>query len=124
MAPPHPATEAWAELWRRRNARKTSLSRLTGSTVGSSALRTEAKEAVQHYFREVRPHLVALRFDGPQVEALDQVTQHILELAARPNRKSTYKRRIRDLDGRRGAVEAAIEIRASGGLPPPAARLT
>jgi hypothetical protein len=124
MTSPHPATEAWAELWRRLDALRASLNRVHGANVGSTAVRTEAKEAVQHYFREVRPQLVMLRFDVAQIDSLDQITQHILELAARPNRKSTYQGRMRELSGLRGTIEAAIEIRAGGGIPQPAARLT
>src|SRR5271166_6093402 len=124
MTTPHPATEAWAEWWRRLDALRVSVNRVKGAIVSSAAVRTEAKEAVQHYFRQVRPQLINLRFDAEQIDSLDQITQHVLELAARPNRKSTYKGCMRELNGLRGAFEAAIEIRASSGVPQPAARLT
>lgn len=124
MTSPHPAPEAWAEWWHRLDALKSTLNRVKGMLVSSSAARNEAKEAVQFYFRQVRPQLAALYFDAEQIDALDRITQHILELAARPNRKSTYQGRIRELNGSRGAVEAAIEMRASGRSPQPATRLT
>src|SRR5437870_13618927 len=106
MTSPHPALEAWAEWWRRLDALRSSLNRIKGMLVSSSAVRDEAKEAVQFYFRQVRLQLAILRFDDEQVDTLDRITQHILELAARPNRKSTYQGRMRELNGMRGAVEA------------------
>jgi hypothetical protein len=124
MTSPHPATEAWAEWWRRLDALRISVTRVKGAIISSVAVRTEAKEAVQHYFRQVRTLLIALRFDGEQIDALDQISQHILELAANPNRKSTYRICVRELNRLRGAFEAAIEIRAGGGVPQPATRLT
>jgi hypothetical protein len=123
MTPSHPAAEAWAEWWRRLDALKISVGRAEGTNIGSAAVRTEAKETVQHYFRQARPQLLALRSDAAQVNTLDAITQHILELTARPNRKSTYQKCIRELNGLRATVEAAIEIRASG-TPPHQARLT
>ena len=84
MTPPHPATEAWAEWWRRLDTLKVSVSRIEGATVGSADVRAEAKEAVQHYFRQIRPQLIALRIDGASIDSLDQVSQHILELHGAP----------------------------------------
>lgn len=124
MTSPHPATDAWAEWWRRLDALKISVNQVKGTILGSATVRTEAKEAVQHFFRQVRPQLVALRFDGEQIDSLDQISQHVLELAAHANRKSTYQGCIRELNGLRGKFEAAIEIRVGGGVPQPAAHLT
>jgi hypothetical protein len=102
----------------------TSVKRVKGEIAGSTAFRGEAKEAVQYYFRETRPELADLSLDYSQIGALDAVNQHLLKLAAAPNRKSTYRACIRKLNSLRGEVEAAIEIRAISLRPQQTTRLT
>lgn len=120
MNEPHPAAEAWAEWWRRLDEFSASIKRVRGQLAGATSFREEAKEVVQFYFRQVRPELVSLPIDQQQLDSLDGINQHMLELAARPNRKSTYRTRMRELNGLRGRIETAIEIRANA----PAARQT
>jgi hypothetical protein len=68
--------------------------------------------------------LVALKVDPEKVERFDSITQHLLKLAARTSRKSTYRHRMRDLADLRHEVETAIEIRATEGNTYPPTRLT
>jgi hypothetical protein len=124
MITPHPATESWAQWWNEIDALAAFLKRGKGSLISSSSTREQAKLVVQHYFRNVRPHLVDLAIDEVQIDQLDWVSQYLLKLAAKTSRKSTYKTRIRDLDELRSEVETAIEIRATGGNTHSATRLT
>jgi hypothetical protein len=89
-----------------------------GAIISSTSLRAEAREAVQYYFRQVRPHLLQLRVNDAAVEQFDWITQYIVKLTSRGNRKSTYLRRLRELTDLRGDVEGEIEIRAVGAAQP------
>lgn len=109
----HPAAESWAAWWRELNKLDLSIKRVRGQVAGSNAFRDDAKAAVQFYFREVRPALTGLPLDDADLGILDEINQHMLELAARPSRKSTYRSRMRELKALQGRVEAKIEIRAN-----------
>ena len=124
MNGPHPAATVWAEWWLRLDRLNASVKRVKGQIAGSTVFRDEAKETVQFYFRQMRPQLIDLPLEDGQIAALDGINQHLLELAARPNRKSTYRSRMRELRALRGRVETAIEIRANSPSPQPAPRLT
>jgi hypothetical protein len=124
MTSSHPAPEAWAQWWNELDTLAALLKRGKGALVSSTALRERAKLAVQHYFRQVRPHLVDLSIDAVHVEQLDWISQYLLKLASKTNRRSTYRTRMRELDDLRGEIETAVEIRATGGDARPAARLT
>ncbi len=118
MSPSHPATEAWSEWWQRLDLLIRHLRRGRGAIVSSSSLRTEAKEAVQHYFRQVRPQLLHLGIGEAEIEQLDWITQYIVKLTSRGNRKSTYLRRLREITDLRGDVEGDIEIRSASAAQP------
>lgn len=113
MNDPHPAAETWAEWWRRLDVFGASIKRVRGQFASATAFREEAKEAVQFYFRQVRPQLVTLPLAPEDIDGIDSINQHLLELAARPNRKSTYRSEMRKLNALRGRVETEIEIRAN-----------
>ena len=119
MNGPHPAATVWAEWWLRLDRLNASVKRVKGQIAGSTVFRDEAKETVQFYFRQMRPQLIDLPLEDGQIAALDGINQHLLELAARPNRKSTYRSRMRELRALRGRVETAIEIRANSPSPNP-----
>jgi hypothetical protein len=123
MNPSHPATEAWSEWWKRLDSLIRHLRRGRGAIVNSTSLRAEAKEAVQHYFRQVRPHLLQLNIGDAKIDQFDWITQYIVRLTSRGNRKSTYLRRLRELTDLRGDVEGDIEIRSASAVQP-ATRLT
>ena len=123
MTSPHPAIEAWAQWWREINTLSEFLKRSKGSLVSSLPTRDQAKRVVQSYFREVRPYLVSLTIESVQVEQLDWISQYLLKLASKTNRRSTYRTRMRELEDLRGQVEIGIEIQASSGTPS-TARLT
>ena len=70
MRSSHPAAETWAEWWRQLDLLTTHLRRVKGVNVSSLDLRNTAREAVQHYFREVRPRLRGLGVSEPKIEEL------------------------------------------------------
>lgn len=123
MSPPHPAAEAWANWWNELDALGASLKRSKGALVSSLSTREQAKAAVQYYFRQVRPHLLQLSIEEPKIEQLDWISQYLLKLSAKTNRRSTYRTRMRELDDLHGDIETAIEIRAAGTGARPTARL-
>src|ERR1700674_5118532 len=118
MNPSHPATEAWSGWWQRLDSLIRHIRRGRGAIISSTSLRAEAREAVQYYFRQVRPHLVQLHVNDSEIEQFDWITQYIVKLTSRGNRKSTYLRRLRELTDLRGDVEGEIEIRAVGAAQP------
>jgi hypothetical protein len=124
MTSSHPAPEAWARWWNDLDTLAAALKRGKAALVSSTDLRDQVKLVVQHYFRQVRPHLVDLSIDAPQLEQLDRISQYLLKLASKTNRRSTYRTRMRELDYLRGEIETTIEIRATGGGGRPATRLT
>jgi Predicted pPIWI-associating nuclease len=115
MSSSHPAAEAWAEWWKQLDLLTVHVRRVKGINVSSRDLRDTAREAVQHYFREVRPHLRRLGVGETKIEELDWVAQYIVKLASGTSRKSTYMRRLRELSTLRIGVETTIEIQAAGG---------
>jgi len=120
MTPAHPASEAWAEWWRQLDALKTAIYPLSNN-VSSARVREDARSVVQFYFREVRRPLEAVGIEAEKINEIDQKLQHMIELAAGVNRKSTYLGIIRELAKLRAPLTMAIEIRANAkpAAPPP-----
>jgi hypothetical protein len=114
MSSSHPAAAAWQEWWRQLDLLTAHLRRVKGINVGSLDMRNEAREAVQHYFREVRPRLIKLGVGETKIEELDWVAQYIVKLASATSRRSTYFRRLRELSLLRVGIETAIEVQAAG----------
>lgn len=118
MTQGHPASDAWAEWWRKLDSLKAALARLA-TNVSSARVREDAREVVQFYFREVRGPLENVGVETETVAAIDQKMQHMIELAAGVNRKATYLGIIRGLAKLRAPLTAAIEIRANAKSAPP-----
>jgi hypothetical protein len=108
----HPASEAWAEWWRKVDSLKAALTRLA-TNVSSTRVREDSREVVQFYFRSVRNPLESVGVEAEKIAFIDQKMQHMIELAAGINRKSTYLTIVRDLAKLRAPLTAAIEIRAN-----------
>jgi hypothetical protein len=113
MSPPHPAAEAWESWWEQLDSLVALVRRSKGANVTSIDLRTQARETVQFYFRQVRPHLTQLGIRESSIDELDWITQYIIKLASKSNRKTTYLRRLKELSGLRDGIEASIEIKAA-----------
>ncbi len=115
----HPGPEAWAQWWNELDALKLLLNRHKGEFVSQQSLRDRSKQAVQNYFRAVRPQLTDLGIDAEQVQRLDGINQEILGLAAKKNRSASYRSKLRQLDGLRTVIATAAEIQSAnkGALP-------
>jgi len=121
MTPAHPATEAWAEWWRRLDALSTAIKKLQASktaNVKAAATREQAKEVVQCYFRLVRQHLIDLGIDFGQITSLDAEMQGVIEIAAKVTRTVTYRKSLTRLEQLRARLEIAIEIAATASSAP------
>src|SRR5580700_4237200 len=127
MTSAHPATEAWAEWWRKLDALNAALKKLShrGTThVKAAGIREDAKAVVQFYFREVRQRLLDLGISSSQIALLDAEMQQMIEIAAKVTRTATYKGSMRVLDDIRAPLETAIEIAAITASEPASGSLT
>lgn len=127
MTSAHPATEAWAEWWRKLDALNAALKKLShrGTThVTAVAIREDAKAVVQFYFREVRQRLIDLGINSSQIALVDGEMQEMIEIAAKVTRTATYKGSMRVLDEIRAPLETAIEIAAMTASEPASTSLT
>jgi hypothetical protein len=121
MTSAHPATEAWAKWWLRLDALNGNIKELFRrgtARVKAKSVREDAREAVQFYFREVRPRLVELVFDPQLIRSLDSEMQELIEFAAKETQTTTYKASIRRLQNLRASLETAIEIAATASMAP------
>jgi hypothetical protein len=121
MTPTHPATEAWAEWWRRLDAFGAAIKKLSANgtaNVKAAGTREQAKDVVQCYFRLVRQQLIDLGIDFGQIESLDAEMQGIIEIAAKVTRTAIYKKCIKTLEQLRARLEIAIEIAATTAAAP------
>jgi hypothetical protein len=78
------------------------------TNVSSSAIRSEARDFVQLYFREVRPELDALELTG--LDLVDRLFQDLLILANRVNRRSTYAKITSAIRSSLDDIEARREL--------------
>lgn len=123
----HPATEAWAEWWKRLAALNATIKRLSQrevTHVNAINVRSEAKNVALFYFREVRQHIEDLRIDPAQIALIDDEMQSLVKIATKITRTATYKRSLKVLDGVRAPLETAIEIAAIAAARPAPKALT
>jgi Predicted pPIWI-associating nuclease len=113
MTSPHPATDAWATWWDELGALSTFLGQGKAALIAGMPTRDQAKVAVQHYFRQVRPHLIELAIDPEKVDRLDSICQRLLKLASVVSRRATYRGCVRELAGVRNEIDTRIEINAA-----------
>jgi Predicted pPIWI-associating nuclease len=105
----------WSELQSLRSA----ISQYQTIHVNAASTRSRAQQAVQVYFREVRPQLTALGFADEQLAPSDAYMQRLLELAQGRSGRSTYLRVLQGLLKERGALAGYRERRlGEWGTPP------
>ena len=95
------------------NAALKKLSARKTANVSAKGLREDVKQAVQFYFRDMRPHLFTLGIDSAQIGLADAAMQEMIEIAAKVTRVATYKANLKILDRSRAPIETAIEIAAT-----------
>lgn len=77
--------------------------------INTRALRTEAKDIAQQYFRQTRPVMQDLGLDE-QLEVLNASFQRILELSNRSNAAASYKKQVKIVRKLLPTVTSRIEI--------------
>lgn len=121
MTTSHPALTAWAEWWRKIDALRMALRELGrrgGTHVSARAIRDDAKDAAQFYFRTIRQHLLSLGIDRLQVELVDGEMQDLITVAAKVTRTGTYLKCTKALSQLRAPIETALEIAATSAITP------
>ncbi len=89
---------------------RSALSRCRSVNVNTARLKTNVKDLVQLYFRQVRPTLPPLGFSEEELGSLDTEMQELLRLSNGNNRKSYYLDRVKRVDGDRRSLETQREI--------------
>ncbi|MDQ2911350.1 MAG: hypothetical protein M3R39_10125 [Actinomycetota bacterium] len=105
------ADDSWQSLLGALTEVERAISRVSAVNVNTGTARDAAKSLIQDYFREARPDLTALGLADPELESLDELMQHLLQLANGRNAKSTYKRLLREMRGEVQKLELAREYR-------------
>lgn len=108
----HPGLAAWAKWWSGLDEIRPQLGR-NSAVLAPNSVRDRAKQAVQSYFREVRPQLIDLGIEDPAIEQLDGINQEILGLASKRTRTASYRSKLRQLDTFRISVATSAEIRSA-----------
>ena len=101
-----PDIASWDLLWSKLENFRIALARSRAVNVNVGSLRKSARDIVQHYFREVRPELVALQVDFGLIEPVDSHMQDLLRLSHGRNSKQSYLRLLQD------ALSATDQIRS------------
>jgi predicted DNA-binding ribbon-helix-helix protein len=121
MTDSHPALMAWAEWWRKIDALRIALRELNrrgGTHVNAKAIRDNAKDVAQSYFRTIRQSLLSLGIDRSQVEVLDGEMQDLITIAAKVTRTGTYLKSTKALGRLRAPIETALEIASTSVITP------
>jgi hypothetical protein len=83
-------SDAWDELSLRVERLFTVIRKVNAVAVNSKSLKSETKDAVQHYFRVARPRVVNLGSKEEELQSLDTAFQDLNALAQGNNRKKSY----------------------------------
>ena len=121
MTDSHPALIAWAEWWRKIDALRMALRELNrrgGTHVNARAIRDNAKDVAQSYFRTIRQSLLSLGIHRSQVEVLDGEMQDLITIAAKVTRTGTYLKSTKALGRLRAPIETALEIASTSVITP------
>lgn len=113
---------SWEEFAERLRELETLLLHSAGRTIRSSRIRETARALAQQFFREVRPHLVAIGIREAEVSRFDAPLRDLLEISHRHGERSIYVRLVAEVRqafaglaplreihmGRAGAVGVAV----------------
>ncbi len=120
MSLPH--VQSWDQFAERLRELETLLLQSTARTIRSSRIRELARALAQQFFREVRPHLVAIGVQEAEAARLDAPARELLEISHRHVERSMYVQRVSEARqafadlaplrethmGRAGSVGAAV----------------
>jgi Predicted pPIWI-associating nuclease len=102
----NPGQDAWSDFGTKLSLFKSSLGKCKAVNVNTSALKDGAKEVVQIYFRQSRPHLVQISFQESELIDLDTAFQNLLKLSNGNNLLRRYKTELSNI------LTAKVEIDA------------
>lgn len=88
---------SWDQFAERLRELETFLSQSAARTIRGARIRETARAVAQQFFREVRPHLVAIGVQEGEVARLDAPVRDLLEISHRHAERSTYVRRVAEV---------------------------
>jgi DNA-binding XRE family transcriptional regulator len=100
----------WESFGKKMTELRSALSRCRSVNVNTARLKTNVKDLVQLYFRQIRPTLPPLGFSEEKLGPLDTEMQELLRLSNGNNRKSYYLDRVKRVDVERRSLETQREI--------------
>lgn len=103
--------ESWEEFAEGIRQLKTTLSQSSARTVRGSKARDAARGLTQQYFREVRPHLLALGFSEDELKHFDGRARALRQLSEEQSARSEYRSLLADLQRLHADLTADREIR-------------
>lgn len=106
---PRDADSSWNEVWSNLDLLRSEIRRSKAVNVNSAALRDQAQQLVQLYFREARPQLVAVLGSAALLEGIDAEMQTLLRLAQGRNPRSSYEKSLRSIGAQRASLAVARE---------------
>lgn len=89
--------QSWDQLAERLRELESLLSQSTAHTIRSRRIRETARALAQQFFREVRPHLLAIGVPEAEIVRLDAAARELLELTHRHTERKTYVRRVAEV---------------------------
>jgi hypothetical protein len=88
---------SWDQFAERLRELETLLSQSAARTIRSARIRDTARALAQQFFRQVRPHLVAIGVQEAEVARFDAPVRNLLEISHRHAERSTYVRRVAEV---------------------------
>jgi hypothetical protein len=89
--------QSWDQFAERLRELETLLSQSRARTIRGARIRETARGLAQQFFREVRPHLVAIGVQEAEIARLDAPVRGFLEISHRHAERSIYVRRVAEV---------------------------
>lgn len=103
------STEHWENYWILVDSLQKSLTKSKAIQVNSEVVRNEAKKLVQHYFRNLRPELMAMGIPEDSLTVLDKPSQELIRLSTGRNKRTSYRKELRSIRSTRAPLEIERE---------------
>jgi hypothetical protein len=105
--------EAWEGFGRKLVALRSAVAKSRSVNINATSLKSQAKELVQFYFRQVRPTLLPIGFTEESLGTLDLEMQEVLRLSNGNNRKSYYTSHLKRIETERTTIDSQREVHLS-----------
>ncbi len=100
--------DALAHFWDRLERLRATLQRSRAVNVNSQALRVQARDLAQDWFRSVKLYLLAAGLHEDRLKQLDALLQYLLRLSLSRNAKASYISTLRDITSLRADLEVNL----------------